>query len=320
MATSNLLRNSQASTEEIQFLSFIAVEKGLSKNTISAYMRHIREFLNYLPVSGKGDFKAAIRRDVMDYVAYCAVEVGGEAIANRISALRQFYRFMAREGIVPYDITEAVESPRLQRKLPNVLSEKDTVRLMKAYKLNSRSPEEFRNRAILELIYSSGLRASEVISLHPENIDFKEEILKVIGKGGKERIVPVGKPALRILAKYLEKVRPRLIKKYSTETPVLFVSYRGNPLDREAIWKIVKKAAGIAGISKNVYPHTLRHSFATHLLENGANIRMIQEMLGHSSIDTTMIYTHVDSKKLLRIHRQFFPRAKRKAKGGEYGF
>jgi len=201
-----------------------------------------------------------------------------------------------------------MDSPKLWRILPEFMSSKETEAFLNAYPASARDPLTFRNRAILETIYACGLRVSEAAGLTLRSVSFDEGILRVLGKGSKERIVPIGRTALSLIRKYVSEVRSQLLGPHGDE-PCLFVSERGRPLDRERIWAIVKEAASIAGIKKNIHPHTLRHSFASHLLENGADLRVIQEMLGHADISTTQIYTHVDQKRLLAVHKKFHPRA-----------
>ena len=214
---------------------------------------------------------------------------------------------MESENKIPVDVTEIMESPRLWRILPDFLSEEEVLALLKAFPQSSDDPLEVRNRTVLELLYSSGLRVSETANLQLKCIDLEQEMIRVTGKGSKTRLVPVGKPALRQLKRYLTLARPILAGK-NPANPALFLSYRGKALDRERIWQVVKLGAERAGIQKNIHPHTLRHSFASHLLAHGADLRAIQEMLGHANIATTEIYTHIDRSKLLSVHRQFHPR------------
>ena len=199
-----------------------------------------------------------------------------------------------------------MDSPKLWKLLPDFLSPKEVDALLTVYPATGKDPLIFRNRTILEVLYACGLRVSEAAGLQVGNVRFDEEILLVKGKGSKERIVPVGKPAQKLLRRFLDELRPQLLK--DERQTAVFLSKNGKPLDREWIWNIVKEAAKLAGINKNIYPHTLRHSFASHLLENGADLRVIQEMLGHADISTTQIYTHVDQKRLIQVHKKFHPR------------
>ena len=224
-----------------------------------------------------------------------------------LSAIRLLFRFLHNEGLLEQTVTDVMDSPKLWMLLPDFLSEAEVTALLQAFDSRSEDPLEVRNRTILEVLYASGLRVSEVASLPLDAVDYDTEMVRVVGKGSKTRLVPIGKPALRALRQYLAEIRPILAEKNPRATQI-FLSNNGKRLDRERIWGIVKEAALLAGISKNVHPHTLRHSFASHLLARGADLRVIQEMLGHSDIGTTEIYTHVDQDRLTAIHRKFHPR------------
>ena len=246
--------------------------------------------------------------DIIDYLSDCkdrGMEVA--TLARRLVAIKVFFRYLFQERIIGADITDVMDSPKLWRILPEFMSTAEVDAFLNAFSANSKDPLTLRNRCILEMMYACGLRVSETAGLKLGSLNFDEDIVRVFGKGSKERIVPMGRTAVGILRRYLEKSRPELIS--SPEEPMLFVSNRGKPLNRERIWAVVKDAAKIAGIKKNIHPHTLRHSFASHLLENGADLRIIQEMLGHADISTTQIYTHVDQQRLLSVHKKFHPRA-----------
>jgi integrase/recombinase XerD len=229
------------------------------------------------------------------------------SIARSLAAIKLFFRYLYAEKFSSVDPTAAMDSPRLWRILPDMLSIRETERLLKAFPENSGEALTIRNRAIIEVMYASGLRVSETADLKLADVDFDSGMLRVIGKGSKERLVPVAAAVLTLLRKYISVSRHELTAKIPL-SPYLFVSRTGRRLDRERIWAIIKEAALIAGINKEIHPHTLRHSFATHLLENGADLRAIQEMLGHSDISTTELYTHVDKSRLLAVHRKFHPR------------
>ena len=250
-----------------------------------------------------------MNRDVIvDYLCSCK-DNGMETatIARRLVAVKVFFRYLLQERLVQEDITDVMESPKMWRVLPDHLSERETESLLSAFKPGTKDPLELRNRAILELMYASGLRVSECALLKISDLRLDEALVRVYGKGSKERLVPVGVEARRLITKYLEAARPLIAK--LPGVPELFVSNRGRRLNRERIWAIVKEAAVRAGITKNIHPHTLRHSFASHLLEHGADLRVIQEMLGHADISTTQIYTHIERTQLLKVHKNFFPRA-----------
>ena len=292
-----------------EFGQFVIFERGLAANTRSAYVSDLESAALFLTDQKKVHAWQNVDRemllDYLDDLRFQGME--STTIARHLTALKMLFRYLKSENKIPVDVTEIMESPRLWRILPDFLSEEEVLALLKAFPPSSDDPLEVRNRTVLELLYSSGLRVSETAGLQLKSIDLEEEMIRVTGKGNKTRIVPVGKPALRQLKRYLTLARPILAEKNPT-TPTLFLSYRGKALDRERIWQVVKLGAQRAGINKNIHPHTLRHSFASHLLANGADLRAIQEMLGHANIATTEIYTHIDRNKLLSVHRKFHPR------------
>ena len=289
------------------FLTYLALERALSPNTIAAYRSDLGNFIKWLEDNMISSFADIRRIFIHDYL-YDLKESGLETatLARRLVAIKMFFRYMFQEKIITKDITSVMDSPKLWQLLPDFLSSVEVDALLNAYPRSLKDPLKFRNRTILEIMYACGLRVSETAALNLGSIKFDDETIRVKGKGRKERLVPVGKTALRLLDRYLSDVRPKLVKNQMEAT--LFLSKNGKKLDREWIWNIVKEAAKIAGINKNIHPHTLRHSFASHLLENGADLRVIQEMLGHADISTTQIYTHVNQKQLLDIHHRFHPR------------
>ena len=289
------------------FKGFLALEKGLTGNSVAAYSSDLHDFIAFLEEHGINSFQNATRDTILEYLGQCK-EKGYESssIARKLVSIKVFFRYLFQEKFIKSDITDVMDSPKLWRLLPDFLSLEEIEKMLNIYPLTGKDPLNFRNRTILELMYACGLRVSEVANLKIENILFEEALLRVTGKGNKERIVPIGTQALDLLSRYLNEIRPKLPK--APNNSIVFLSYRGKPLNRERIWSIVKDAAAKAGISKNIYPHTLRHSFASHLLENGADLRIIQEMLGHADISTTQIYTHIDQKHILDIHKQFHPR------------
>lgn len=289
------------------FTGFLALEKGLSENTLVAYRTDLLDFIDYLRKSDIAGFENVCRNNILDYLGSCK-DRGMETatLARRLVSIKVLFRYLFQEKLIPADITDVMDSPKLWRLLPDFLSTQEVESLLNAFEKTGKDPLIFRNRTILELMYACGLRVSETATLKLGSINIPEGIVRVIGKGNKERIVPAGKPALILVSRYISEIRPQLL---AGEESTLFLSRTGKPLDRERIWAIVKDAARIAGIHKNIHPHTLRHSFASHLLENGADLRIIQEMLGHADISTTQIYTHIDQQKLLNVHRRFHPRA-----------
>lgn len=288
------------------FCGFLTLEKGLSENTISAYKTDLLDFMEYLKKSGIASFGSVSRNQILDYLGTCKERfMETSTIARRLVSIKVFFRYLFQEKLIPSDITDVMDSPKLWRLLPDFLSPAEVEGLINAFPKAGNDPLIFRNRSILETMYACGLRVSETASLRINSVHFDEGIVRVTGKGNKERIVPIGKYALDLLRKYIAEIRPQLV---NVDEGTLFLSKSGKPLDRERIWAVVKEAARLAGIHKNIHPHTLRHSFASHLLENGADLRIIQEMLGHADISTTQIYTHIDQQKLLSIHRKFHPR------------
>ena len=290
------------------FCGYLLMERGLSRNSISAYRCDLADFIAYLKKYGKTDFSEVTRDNIIDFLGEHK-ENGMEpaSLARRLGAIKVFFRYLAQEKFVPENITSVMDSPKLWRILPEFMSSREVEALMNVYAVNAKDFLAIRNRAILEVLYACGLRVSEVASLNVSSVNAENGVIRVLGKGSKERIVPVGHLAVQALRRYLTKSRPNLLR--SPDEPTLFLSQRGRKLNRERIWAIIKEAALQAGIMKNIHPHTLRHSFASHLLENGADLRVIQEMLGHADIATTQIYTHVDQRQLLAVHKKFHPRS-----------
>lgn len=290
------------------FCGYLTMERGLSRNSIAAYKCDLQDFIAFLGREGKKDFKEVTRDDIIDFLGEHK-ENGMEptSLARRLVAIKVFFRYLYQEKFIPEEITSVMDSPKLWRILPEFMSSREVETLMNVYAVNAKDFLAIRNRAILEVMYACGLRVSEVASLKISSINMEDGVIRVLGKGSKERIVPVGHLALQAIRRYLTKSRPCLLK--NPDETTLFLSHRGKVLDRERIWAIIKEAALQAGITKNIHPHTLRHSFASHLLENGADLRVIQEMLGHADIATTQIYTHVDQRQLLAVHRKFHPRS-----------
>lgn len=289
------------------FSGFLAMEKGLSPNSVSAYNSDLRDFAAFLNDNGQTSFTKVTRDHILKYLAECKNRgMESSSLARRLVAIKVLFRYLFQEKIIPVDITDVMDSPKMWRLLPDFLSFDEIKSMLKVFPDTGKDALVFRNRTLLEVMYACGLRVSEAANLRTDNILSDQAILRVTGKGDKERIIPIGRKALKLLEKFVKDIRPQLL--VSSTEPRVFLSKNGRPLDRERIWAIVKEAATRAGISKNIYPHTLRHSFASHLLENGADLRIIQEMLGHADISTTQIYTHVDQKRLLNVHKQFHPR------------
>ena len=289
------------------FIRFLAVERGLSQNYQLSTQRSLTEFAQWC-ASRKKIHKA--REVQLALVSdYLAERKRGGLAASSIKlivvALKIFFRHLASKGAVARDPTEALTLPRIERYLPETLNELQVEQLLES--IDTKVPLGLRDRAMIELLYASGLRISELVNSRLENFSPEEGMLRVTGKGNKTRLVPVGGKACAALAAYLSTERPKLVKPRSGSE--IFLSERGGKLSTARIWQIVKKQALQSGLEANVYPHLLRHSFATHLLSNGADLRIIQEMLGHADISTTQVYTHVDQQRLKAVHRQFHPRA-----------
>lgn len=288
------------------FLDHLSVERGLSANTLAAYRRDLARYEDHLRRARPQGIKGATRKDVMDFLLRERDRgLSPVSVARELVAVRMLHRYLAAEGVLEGDVTEAIESPKLWKKLPGYLSQQEVTELIGS--AEGEGPEEVRDRALLELLYASGLRASEVSGLTLDRIDLGAGSLRVLGKGSKERFVPVGRSARVRLDRYLSEVRPQWAA--STSERAVFLTPRGKAMGRVAVWSVLRKAARKAGLTKNVYPHLLRHSFATHLLENGADLRVVQELLGHSDISTTQIYTHIEKNRLKSVHARFHPRA-----------
>jgi integrase/recombinase XerD len=288
-----------------RFVDFLGLERGTSANTIDGYSRDLKRFATFARAKGLQTPRDATATHLRQYV-YHLKDLGLEpsSIRRNVSAVRTYYKFLLGEGLVVSDPSERLETPKRWLTLPDVLTVEEVERLLAAPTLDD--PLVFRDRALLELAYGAGLRVSEWITIGVRDVMLDEQLVRVFGKGSKERLVPIGRRAIGAVAVYLRELRPRLER--GGGKSVLFLNARGTPLSRMGAWKILRKYVEKAGITKHVTPHTLRHSFATHLLEGGADLRAVQEMLGHADISTTQIYTHVDREYLRTVHRQFHPR------------
>ncbi len=300
----------EGSTERFQddldaFLAFISLERGLSKNTLAAYGDDLRQAARFLAGHGAGDWRTVSSEQAGGWIhSLSAGRYTPASLSRKLTALRMFARFLVRERLREDDFTALLSGPKLRRKLPTTLTEEEIARLLGA--ANGGDPRSLRDRALLELFYSSGLRVSELAAVAIQQIDLENGFLRVFGKGSKERVVPIGGKARDAIANYLVAGRPHLVKAKTGSQ--LFLNNRGTKLSRMGLWLIVQQYAKRAGITKKVKPHALRHSFATHLLTGGADLRAIQEMLGHASISTTQIYTAVEPERILSQHAKFHPR------------
>ncbi|GGK15201.1 tyrosine recombinase XerD [Caldalkalibacillus thermarum] len=288
------------------FLHYLRVEKGLSANTINSYRRDLERFFSSLNKQQCVSLEDVNREHILAFLLELRKEHKADATVNRhLSAIRTFFRFLLHDGKCAHDPSAHIETPKLEKKLPQVLSVSEVERLLQAP--STTTPFGQRDQAMLEVLYATGIRVSELISLRLDDVHLQMGFIKCMGKGSKERIIPLGQMAIDALSQYINNGRKKLDK--TRRQKVLFLNHHGRPLTRQGFWKIIKKYAAKAGIKKEITPHTLRHSFATHLLENGADLRAVQEMLGHADISTTQIYTHVTKVRLKDIYSRAHPRA-----------
>ncbi len=298
--------NSWPITQIKPFLDYLSIECGLADNTILAYRRDLHRFSLFCLDNHLDDPRSVDPLNIQRYARFLANEqLASSSIARHLVTVRMFMRYHTLFGMIDRDICNVLETPRTWQRLPKVLSKQKTIDLITAT-----DPEDaffLRDRALLELLYATGMRASEIAGLRIEDVNFQIEYLRCFGKGNKERIIPVHETALAMLREYLKKLRPKLIGEKRAVDNV-FVSRTARPLSRIEVWRIVRKAAIKAGLPKNVSPHTLRHCFGSHLLAGGADLRSVQEMLGHADVTTTQIYTHVDQQRLKNIHKKYHPR------------
>lgn len=287
-----------------RFLESLWIEKGLSPHTVAAYRSDLAQYQGWLQERGV-ELHCSGREAILDHLAW-RLSAGYQArsTARFLSGLRGFYRFLLREGLIEQDPTLQVELPQLGRPLPKSLSEADVEALLAAPDIGE--PIGLRDRAMLEVLYACGLRVTELIGLTLEQVNLRQGVLRVFGKGSKERLVPLGEEAMVWVARYVRDSRPLLLD--GKPSDVLFPSLRGEQMTRQTFWYRIKHQARVAGISKSLSPHTLRHAFATHLLNHGANLRVVQMLLGHSDLSTTQIYTHVARARLQALHEAHHPR------------
>jgi integrase/recombinase XerD len=287
------------------FLSYLSVERGLSQNTIASYREDLGYYVDFLERRNVDALYKISRNDITNFLLFQKDKgLAANSVARRLAAIRMFHRFLTREKIIKDDPTNLIDSPRLWKKIPDTLSVSEVEALLS--QPNIRDKQGARDKAILETIYATGMRVSEAVTLRADNVNLDIGFLRCIGKGNKERIIPLGSKAVASIKRYLETVRPHFAK--AEGCPYLFLNRFGRRLSRQSFWKIIKKYAQSARIKKPIRPHILRHSFATHLLEKGADLRSVQEMLGHANISTTQIYTHINKERLKAIHKMFHPR------------
>lgn len=287
------------------FLNYLSVERGLSANTISSYRQDIKAYLDFLVSLKIDSLSGTSRDDIANFMLYQKDRgMNANSIARRLAAIKGFYRFLVRERMLKADPSSLVDSPKLWKKIPETLSINEVDALLA--QPNLRGIQGMRDKAILEALYATGMRVSEAANLKLTNINLDIGFLRCVGKGNKERIVPLGKKAILSIKRYTGFARPKQLKGKDSE--FLFLSRFGKRISRQSLWKIIKRYAKEARIKKQIRPHILRHSFATHLLERGADLRSVQEMLGHANISTTQIYTHISKERLKSIHKMFHPR------------
>ena len=288
------------------FLSYLAVEKGLSENTLESYGRDVRKFIRFMDEHGLGSAGDIKYSHILDYLSHFKDKgFNATTVLRSIVSLKQFFKYLLMEKLIEENPAAHVRTPKMKKGIPGVITLDEVERLLSAP--DESTPEGLRDAAMLEVLYATGIRVSELIGLKQNDVNFELGFVVVYGKGSKERIVPMGDKARNKLLEYLGSSRPTLLK--SRDAKALFVTRLGKGMTRQGFWKIIKHHALKAGIAKKISPHTLRHSFATHLLERGADLRTIQLMLGHSDISTTQIYTHVESERLKVIHKKYHPRS-----------
>jgi integrase/recombinase XerD len=293
-----------------EFLDYLAYERGVAKATRDAYHRDLVQHVQYL-TERTIDFPASITAEIMrEYLDHLRDRMQPASLARKTSALRRFYQYLVQEKLIMSDPTRLIQSSVPPKRFKGALQRDEVQRLLDAVEKEENKNLRLRDQAMLELLYATGLRVSELLHLRPGDLNFQYQFLRTIGKGSKERLVPFHDEATKKVQAYLEHSRPCLCKKKSADT--LFVNRLGGRMSRMGFWKILRKYAVIAGITSELTPHTLRHSFATHLLENGVDLRVLQEMLGHASITTTEIYTHLDERQMREMLEQFHPRSGKK--------
>ena len=283
-----------------EFLRYLLIDKGYSNNTIESYKRDLEKFLEF---NKNKDINNISNEDLKKYIKYLNTEnLNEKSIARNISSIKSFYKFLVINKYIDSNVSEILYLPKIKKSLPNILTEEDIFKLLDIKPIDNFS---YRNKAMLELMYATGLRVSELINLKLQDIDLNQDIIRTFGKGSKERVIPIGDYAKEYLEKYIYKYRGNMLKREASE--YLFLNNHGKQMTRQGFFKIIKKIAKEKGIHNDLSPHTLRHSFASHLLKYGADLRTIQELLGHSDISTTQIYTHITNEELKKNYNEFHP-------------
>ncbi|WP_254258472.1 site-specific tyrosine recombinase XerD [Methylovorus sp. MM2] len=299
-----MLDASQALLDE--FIDRIWLEEGLARNTLDSYRQDLSQYAQWLEKTNAKNLLQTEQYDIEQYLAFVTKVKGSKArsVSRLVASLRRLYRFALRENRISVDPTLQIESPKLPRSLPKSLSEQAVEDLLNAPNLNE--PLGLRDRAMLEVLYASGLRVSELVGLKVTEVSLNEGVVRATGKGSKTRLVPLGEEAVDWVSRYLQESRPQLLQKRLSDS--LFVTQRGEGMTRQAFWYLIKRYALVAGINTHMSPHVLRHAFATHLLNHGADLRVVQMLLGHADISTTQIYIHVARERLKQLHSQHHPR------------
>ncbi len=288
-----------------EFMNYLSVERGLANNTLLAYRRDLAKYIDYLSQKGIKTADQVNREHVSNFMFDLKKhDMSPTTVCRNLAAVKMFHRFLVRENLAKEDPTTLVDTPKLWKRVPSVLTQAEIESMISA--ASGKKAQQIRDQAILEILYASGLRVSELSDLKTTSINYEVGFVRAVGKGSKERLIPLGKKAREALQRYLLKARPQLLKNRTND--VLFLSRLGKRISRQSLWAVIKFYARQANIKKKIKPHTLRHTFATHLLEHGADLRSVQEMLGHADISTTQIYTHVDRERLKSVHKQFHPR------------
>jgi integrase/recombinase XerD len=289
-----------------RFVHYLAVERGLALNTLESYQRDLLAYASFLKRNSITDLNQTRRANIIAFLAELQRKGRATAtISRNLASMRAFYGFLLRDGLIDNDPTANLESPKIEKRLPKVLSVSEVEALLESPDMGNVAG--IRDKAMLELLYATGIRVSELVSLNLSDVNLNMGFLKCYGKGSKERIIPLGSVSLKAVSEYVMRSRVKLMRQPEEES--LFLNHHGQRLSRQGFWKIIKKYATTASIDKEITPHTLRHSFATHLLENGADLRSVQEMLGHADISTTQIYTHLTKSRLKEVYAKTHPRA-----------
>jgi len=289
-----------------KYIDYLLIEKGLSNNTVESYSADLAEYIGYLEKNKIFNLEHTDTATILGWLVHLTRKgLSPKSRARHLITIRGFYRFLINEKLVGTNPVKNVDIPKTGLSLPKVMSIKEVEKLLKTPAI--KKPRGLRNLAMMEIIYGAGLRVSELIMLRTTDINLDSGLVRVMGKGSKERIIPIGSHAREVTRNWIENARPRLLNNMPSD--YLFVARAGKPMTRQAFWKIIKKYATLANIAKNITPHTFRHSFATHLLEGGADLRSVQTMLGHSDISTTQIYTHISREYLMEMHKKYHPRS-----------